>query len=271
MSKRGIGAWLRWEMSWAVWNTRKRARLPSCSEPLLTPPQRGPGTLTPWMAAQGSIMSYRGLSFWSAYSAPRKVPLPSREFGEQMSDLRVVLGRAALVDASRDERHEFVDLKQRGRFAAEGGDQPHSRREPLAPPIPVAPGLDHHLLDHLAGVILAAATLGDAEHVEVGAEVALSAHLSPHQLAERGTRGTDREAALRSDRRAQDVADEQSEGAAEPVDRRRRRNGDRWVRLGLNGVFSDRGRCRELRDQRACGVCRIVGRGAIAHELWLGA
>ena len=59
------------------------------------------------------MMSWRGRSLWSAYSAPKKVvPALVGELGEQIPDLREVLGRAALVDHVGHEPAELVDLEQ---------------------------------------------------------------------------------------------------------------------------------------------------------------
>ena len=78
-------------------------------------------------------MSWRGRSFWSAYSAPKKVVAGAgRQFGEQIPDFGQVFGRAALIDHIGQEPAKLVDLEQRGRLADQRGDQPGAGCEPLA-------------------------------------------------------------------------------------------------------------------------------------------
>ena len=58
-------------------------------------------------------------------------------------------------------------------------------------------GLEEELVDDLAGVVLAGAAVGDADDVEVRAQVALGAVSATHQRAEGAEAGTERQQRLR--------------------------------------------------------------------------
>jgi hypothetical protein len=167
-------------MSSSLRKTRKRARLPSCSEPLFSASQNGPGALTPWIEAQGSTMSWRGRSRWSAYSAPKKVVpalVASSVKRSQISER--CFGARRLSATLASELAELVDLEQRRRLPGQRGDETRARGDALAAEMIRQPRLEQDLLDRLSRVVLAAAALGDAEHVEVRAQVARVRTLRP--------------------------------------------------------------------------------------------
>ena len=88
-------------------------------------------------------MSWRGRCFWSAYSAPKKVP-PAlvAELGQQVPDLGEVLGRVPLVDDVAHELAELVELEQARGLAVERREQARAGGDAVAAEVALQPGGD---------------------------------------------------------------------------------------------------------------------------------
>lgn len=124
--------------------------------------------------------------------------------------------RAALaIGRGRQEHAELVDLEQDRRLPVYRGQQAGARRDLVAAERVAETGFDEQLGDDLAAVVLAGAAIGDANHVEVGAQVALGPILAAHQRAERAQAGADGEHRLRPSGGRQHVVDQHLQRAVE--------------------------------------------------------
>ncbi len=145
---------------------RKRARLPSCSEPLR---KRRPEGLRHGggvnRAARLDDVLARLQLLIGILGAEEGAAGAGRELGEQIPDLGEMLGRAALIDNTAEELAELIDLEQRRRLAAEGGEQAGAGCQAVAAEMLGEAGGEKRLLDRVAGVILAAAAGGHADDV----------------------------------------------------------------------------------------------------------
>ena len=163
-----------------------------------------------------------------AYSAPRKTP-PARgvELGHVVEDLGDVARAALPVGGGRQEHAELVDLHEERRLAVQRREEPRAGGDLVAAEMIDEAGLEEELVDDLARVVLARAAVGDADDVEVRAEVGLGPVLPPHQRAEGAEAGAEREERLRPARGREHVADHLADDAARDDEVELRRLGGR--------------------------------------------
>ena len=107
------------------------------------------------------------------------------EFGHVIENFGDVARTAPAIGGRGQEHAELVDLEQDRRLAVDCGQQPCTGGNLVAAEIPDKPGFDEELVDDLAGVVLARSGIGDADDVQIAAQIALGAVLAPHQGADR--------------------------------------------------------------------------------------
>ena len=87
-------------------------------------------------------------------------------------------GLRAPVGRGRQEHAELVDLEQDRRLAVHRGQQAGAGGDLVAAEMMGEAGFDEELVDDLAAVVLAGAGIGDADDVEIAAQIALGAVLA---------------------------------------------------------------------------------------------
>ena len=205
----------------------------------------------------------RPLALISIFGAEEGGAGAGGEFREEVPDFREVLRRTALVHDIGHELAELVDLEQRGRLARQCGDEPCPRGQAFAAQMRRQAPLDEDLLDHLPSMILAAATLGDTENIDVGAQIALGSHLASHEGTQRRQSSPDRKPGLRADGCDKDVVHQKAERTIQPVERGSGRNNQA---RGIARLRDAPHTCADLCQQRRRRMHVCLGGSTIQHK-----